>query len=146
MRSLIRFSSPWAVALLFGLPVQGMAQPLYRCGNTYSQTPCAPDAAPARISAGAAPDQASGASGKDLCATEGVAQMRFPDPESTRVVAVAKGGAEVIQYAGKPLASRKFNITLNTKNEVGAYMGERVYVCYLSEDERRVLKVDSPRR
>jgi len=146
MRTFIRFSSPWAFALLLAWPVHGMAQQLYRCGNTYSQTPCAPDAAPARISAGAAPEQAAGASGRDLCATEGVAQMGFPDPESTRVVAVAKGGAEVIQYAGKPIASHKFNITLNTKNEVGAYMGNRVYGCYLSEDERRVLKVDAPRR
>jgi hypothetical protein len=146
MRTFIRFASPWALAVLMGWPAQGMAQTLYRCGNTYSQTPCAPDAAPARISAGAAPEQAAGHSGKDLCATDGVAQMRFPDPDSTRVVAVAQGGAEVIQYAGKPIASRRFNVTLNTKNEVGAYQGERVYACYLSEDERRVLKVELPRR
>ena len=85
-------------------PTQGAAQQLYRCGNTYSQTPCAPDATPARISAGAAPEQAPGASGKDLCVSEGVAQLRFPDPESTRIQSVAKSGAEVIQYAGKPNA------------------------------------------
>ena len=121
------------------------AQNIHKCGNTYSQTPCAPDAAPARISADAAPEQAPGASGKDLCASEGVAQLRFPDPESTRIQSIAKSGAEVIQYAGKPIAARKYNLMLNTKNPAGAYTGDRAYVCYLSEDERRVLKVDALR-
>lgn len=117
------------------------AQTLYRCGNTYSQTPCAADAAPARISAGAAPDAASASQGSTVCANEGVAQMRFPDPESTRILSVSRAGTEVIQYAGKPLAARRYNLTLNTKGPSGAYLGERVYTCYLSEDERRVLKV-----
>ena len=142
-----RMKLPLALGLaaLCTWPTPGAAQQLYRCGNTYSQTPCAPDATPARISAGAAPEQAPGASGKDLCASEGVAQLRFPDPESTRIQSVAKSGAEVIQYAGKPIAARKYKLTLNTKNAAGAYTGDRVYVCYLSEDERRVLKVDALR-
>ncbi|MBC7995088.1 MAG: hypothetical protein H7Z15_17805, partial [Rhizobacter sp.] len=120
-------------------------QQLYRCGNTYSQTPCAPDAASARISAGAAPAPAPGAVGKDVCATDGVARMNFPDPESTRIRSVTKAGAEVIQYAGKPMAARKYQLAINTKDHAGAYTGDRVYLCYLSEDERRVLKVDAMR-
>ncbi|MEO8153992.1 MAG: hypothetical protein ABI605_13040 [Rhizobacter sp.] len=135
-----------AFAALFALPITAPAQQLYRCGNTYSQTPCAPDAAPARISAGAAPEQAVGSSGKELCASEGVAQLRFPDPESTRVQSVVKAGAEVIRYADKPIAARKFNLVINTKDGAGAYTGDRSYVCYLSEDERRVLRVDVARR
>lgn len=134
-----------AFAVLCAWPTATLSQQLYRCGNTYSQTPCAPDATPARISAGAAPEQAVGSSGKDLCASEGVARLRFPDPQSTRIQSVVKSGAEVIQYAGKPMAARKYKLTLNTKNEVGAYTGDRVYLCFLSEDERRVLKVDAPR-
>ncbi len=142
MKSSLASPSALAVFALCAWPMATLSQQLYRCGNTYSQTPCAPDAAPARISAGAAPEQAAGSSGKELCATEGVALMGFPDPQSTRVQSVSKSGAEAIQYAGKPIAARKYQITLNTKNEVGAYSGDRVYVCYLSEDERRVLKVD----
>lgn len=140
--------STWviAAAVLGACPAGAGAQQLYRCGNTYSQTPCAADAAPARISAGAAPEQAGGVTGKDLCASDGVAQLRFPDPESTRVLAVAKTSSEAIQYAGKPIAARKYHLTINTKDTNGAYTGDHVYVCYLSEDERRILKVDVLRR
>lgn len=133
----------FSFAVLCACSVPAQSQQLYRCGNTYSQTPCAPDAAPARISAGAAPEPAPGAAGKELCAKEGVAQMSFPDPESTRIRSVTRAGSEVIQYAGKPIAVRKYMLTLNTKSEVGAYTGDRTYLCYLSEDERRVLKVDA---
>lgn len=145
MNSSLASTSVLAFAALCAWPTATLSQQLYRCGNTYSQTPCAPDAAPARISADAAPEQAAGSSGKELCASEGVAQMQFSDPQSTRIRSVVKAGAEVIQYAGKPIAARKYHITLNTRNEVGAYVGDRVYLCYLSEDERRVLKVDAHR-
>ena len=131
-----------AFASLCAWPVIAGAQQLYRCGNTYSQTPCAVDATPARISAGTAPEQAPGASGKDLCSSDGVAQLHFPDPDSTRIQSVTKAGSEAIQYAGKPIAARKYHLAINTKDGNGAYTGDRVYVCYLSEDERRVLKVD----
>jgi hypothetical protein len=138
--------SALAFGALLAVSTHAASQTLYRCGNTYSQTPCAADAASARISAGAAPEAAAGMSGSELCSSQGVAQMGFPDPASTRIRTATRAGTEVIQYAGKPIASRKFNVVLNTKNEVGAYTGERVYACYLSEDERRVLKVESPRQ
>ncbi len=134
-----------AVSLL-GLPAFPMAQQLYRCGNTYSQTPCAPNATPKRIPTGTAPGQPEGSHGKELCATEGVSLLQFPDPESTRIKSVVKAESEVVQYSGQPLAVHRFNMVINTKNSNGAYTGDRVYPCYLSEDERRVLKVDSQRR
>jgi hypothetical protein len=40
------------------------------------------------------------------------------------------------------MAARKYHLAINTKDGNGAYTGDREYVCYLSEDERRVLKVD----
>ncbi len=141
----MKLGSTLAFAALCAWPLHTFSQQLYRCGNTYSQTPCAPDAASARISAGAAPAPAAGAVGKDVCATDGVAMMNFPDPESTRIRSVTKAGAEVIQYAGKPIAARKYQLAINTKDRAGAYTGDRVYLCYLSEDERRVLKVDAMR-
>jgi hypothetical protein len=135
----------WLLAAALAWPAMGGAQTLYRCGNTYSQVPCAPDAASARVSA-AAPDTVPGTSGKELCATEGVNQLRFPDPDSTRIVAITKAGSEAIPYAGKHVAARKYQLVINTRNAVGAYAGEQAYFCYLSEDERRVLKVDALRR
>jgi hypothetical protein len=136
---------PLAFAVLCASPLHAQSQQLYRCGNTFSQTPCAPDAASARMSGGAAPEPVAGTAGKDLCTTAGVAQMNFPDPESTRIRSVTKAGTEVIQYAGKPIVARKYQLAINTKDQVGDYTGDRTYLCYLSEDERRVLKVDAMR-
>ncbi|HZE91127.1 MAG TPA: hypothetical protein VE029_05360 [Rhizobacter sp.] len=131
---------------LCSLPALCLAQPLYKCGNTYSQTPCAPDATTKRIATGAAPDQPQASHGKDLCASAGVALMQFPDPDSTQLKSVNKAPSEVIQYAGQPVAAHRFDMLINTKNGYGAYTGERLYPCYLSEDEQRVLRVDPPRR
>jgi hypothetical protein len=137
---------PLSFACLLAWPALGWSQTLYRCGNTYSQTPCAADAASARVSAGAAPDAAPGLSGKELCINEGLTQLGFPDPYSTRVGAVTRAGSEAISYAGQAVAVRKYHLTVNAKNSAGVFTGDQVYVCYLSEDERRVLKVDALRR
>jgi hypothetical protein len=123
-----------------------LAQPLYRCGNTYSQTPCAPDARPARISSGAAPDQPEGLQGQELCAAEAPRLLGMPDPYSARIESLARGETEVIQYAGQPIAARKVHLTINARNSTGAYAGEQAYLCYLSEDERRILRVQPSRR
>ena len=129
----------WTAAIVAS---QASAQAVYRCGNTYSQIPCEAGAKPARITSAAAPDQPKVASGAGLCADEAPRLLRFPDPPSTRVGAVKRGSAEVIQYADQPIAAKLYLLTLNTKNRIGAYDGERTYVCFLSDDERRILKVE----
>jgi hypothetical protein len=132
-----------ALLLVSGHP---MAQPMYRCGNAYSQTPCAPDAQPARISPGAPPDQPAGLQGAELCAAELPRLIGMTDPYTARIESVAKGDSEVIHYAGQPIAARKYLLSINARNAAGAYAGERPYLCYLSEDERRILKVSAARR
>ena len=120
------------------------AQAVYRCGSTYSHVPCAPDAKAVPLSGAGAPDQpAQSTRGPAACIAQAPRLFRFPDPDSTRVGAVAKRPAEVIQYAGQPIAARQYAIALNTKNRSGAYDGERVYLCFLSEDEARVLKLEA---
>lgn len=142
---MIRFLLAAGSGLLL-LAASAIAQPLYRCGNTYSQTPCAPEAKPARISSGAAPDQPEGLQGKELCAAEAPRLLGLPDPYSARIESLAKGETEVIQYAGQPIAARKVHLTINARNSAGAYAGEQAYLCYLSEDERRILRVAPSRR
>jgi hypothetical protein len=121
---------PWAAG--------SQAQTLYRCGNTFSQVPCAADAASARVSSHT-PDARPG---REVCTTEGVARLGLPDPEGVKIVSVQRGGAEVIQFAGKSLVARRYDLALNPRNAYGAYTGVQHYACYLSEDEQRVLKVD----
>ena len=127
-----------AIALL--LPTFAGAQALYRCGNTYSQTPCAANAAPVRARADSVADSAPGPKGGELCAAAAAKMLHLPDPESVRIESVEKAPAEVIQYADKPTAAHKYIVSINAKNVYGAYEGTRAYACHLSEDERRILK------
>jgi len=115
----------------------GAAQTLYRCGSTFSQVPCASDAASARVGSHT-PDARPG---REVCTTEGVSRLGLPDPEGVKIVSVQRGAAEVIQYAGKSLVARRYDVALNPRNAYGAYTGVQHYACYLSEDEQRVLQI-----
>jgi len=116
------------------------AQTMYRCGNVYSQTPCAADAATVRARANAVADTAPGPQGADLCTATAVRELGLDDGAPMQVVSVAKAPAEVIQYADRPTATRKYLVTLGVKSAAVAYDGPRTYACHLSEDERRVLR------
>ena len=132
------------LVLIFAMvPLWAHAQPLYRCGNTYSQTPCGADATAKKLPSSAVPDAAAGVQGEALCASEGMQRLGWSDPEVARVVDVTKLGTQVISYADKPTAARKFAVRLSIRN-VHGQAGEQVFHCFLSEDQRRVLAIESP--
>lgn len=116
------------------------AQTMYRCGNVYSQTPCASDAATVKARGTAVADTAPGPQGADLCIATAVRELGLDDGAAMQVVSVAKAPAEVIQYADQPTATRKYLVTLGVKSAAVVYSGPRTYACHLSEDERRVLR------
>jgi hypothetical protein len=130
-----------ALALLSLLPAVCAAQSLYRCGNTYSQTPCAAAASAVRLSPGAAPETPAATQPRELCGAATVGVMQLPDANMARVESVVKGNSEAIEYAGKPMVARTYLVTVNVANAYGMYTGPKVHACYLSEDEQRVLKV-----
>ncbi len=128
-------------ALSFALAPAVRAQQLYRCGNTYSQTPCAADAKPTRLHQGSAPEKAAGPAGFELCSAAAVKAVRSPEPESARVQPVGERVSQVIQYAGKPLAAHRYDLTVDAKNRGGVYAGPVAFSCWLSEDQARVLQL-----
>ena len=135
----MRLCAPVLVGLA-ALAPPAAAQTIYRCGDTYSQSPCAPDArvvvappaapvTPAkreRIPDTATPEQAE--AGAEICRESLRATLR--DPESARFKpvsrAVFKGG--LVQYVGR----------YNAKNGYGGYVGEQVFICHLDPTETRV--------
>lgn len=128
-----------ALSAFFAVASHATAQNLYRCGNTFSQTPCGQDAKAVRT----APSTASAPSvikGKELCESAAPQSLGLKDPESTRFRTV-RGKAEVIQYAGQPVVAVKYAMGVNTRNQYGAYTGEVTYHCFLSEDEQRLLQI-----
>lgn len=121
------------------------AQQLYKCGNTYSQTPCATDAKPSKLHQGAAPEKAPGASGFELCALTAKSAVGTPEPESARVRQVQQRVSEVIQYSGQALPSHRYDLTVDARTQYGVFSGPVAYSCWLSEDQARVLQF-GPRR
>jgi hypothetical protein len=116
------------------------AQQLYKCGNTYSQIPCAADAAPKKVFSSSAPAKAAGSTGYELCAAHAVKTVLSPEPETARTAAVGQRKAEVIQYAGQSIVSQRFDLTVDAKTQYGVYSGPIAYACWLSEDQARVLQ------
>jgi hypothetical protein len=125
---------------LFAITHHASAQQLYRCGNTYSQTPCAADAASKSVYSGSAPARAPGLSGYELCAAHAVKYVASPEPESARTMPVGQRKTEVIRYAGQSVAAHRFDLTVDAKTTYGVYSGPVTYSCWLSEDQARMLQ------
>jgi hypothetical protein len=137
-------SARHGICLLLGLlpaflPTSASAQKLYRCGNTFSQTPCGADAAAVRVPGAAAPTTASGSPGQ-VCAQQVVASLSA-NGGTARIDSVASAGTEVIQYANQPIAAHLYAVTLTRLDAKGREQGQVSVQCYLSEDDQRVLKV-----
>ena len=119
------------------------AQTLYRCGNVYSQTPCAPDAATLKARSNPVADAAPGLQAGELCSATVMRELQLDEAGPVQIGSVTKAPAEVIQYADKPTATRKYIVNLKVKPTT-PFDGPRSYTCHLSEDERRVLRFGAP--
>ena len=134
------------IKILFAIPVllsqvsSVHAQQMYKCGSTYSQTPCGPEAAVKTLPPGAAPESPPGLSGHELCAATAKKSYGGPEPDSARIQPLGDRKSEVIQYAGKSIAAFRYDIAMDTKTQYGVYSGAKPYSCWLSEDQRRVLQ------
>lgn len=137
---------PAAIAALLGLAAgAASAQQMYRCGNTFSQTPCAPDAQVRQVRADAVASTGPGLAGQELCAAEATRRVATPEPATARIVPLGARRTEAIQYAGTALAAHRYDLSIDAKNEAGMYIGPRAYSCWVSEDQRRVLQFGARR-
>jgi len=128
------------VLLLAGV---AQSQTVYRCGNQFSQTPCAADAQ-ARPNAGVAPAvAASGPRGFALCTAEAMRRLQPPEPASTRVLQLGERRTEVIRYADRSLAAPRYELSADVKTAYGLYGGPLRFACWLSEDQARVLRFEA---
>lgn len=115
-----------------------MAGTAYRCGNTFSQIPCGENAKEQMFNTGSA---ASSSDFITVCLSAAKELIQFKDPESLRVESSSKPMAKVIDYADARLMAYEVIININGKNSYGGYSGAEPYVCYLSQDKKRVLKI-----
>lgn len=145
-------------AILFAVSASAHAQ-AFKCrtkdGRTFfSDSPnCDTEIDPARSARPARSDSGRSAGvespidlGKSLCADKAPRQYTWKDRESLRIEGVHGGQLIAVQYAGKPMAVRRFQVMANAKNGFGAYAGAMAITCYTSEDGRRMLNSDEVKR
>jgi len=121
------------------------AQPMYRCGSTYSQTPCDPTAKATRTFADVLPDRPAGSQAGATCAAQAIQLLNVPDPAALRVLSTSESRAEVIQYSGQPVVALRYDLNISTVSSAGVWLAARPYSCFLSEDQQRILKFESRR-
>jgi len=125
------------------LPLAAAAQ-AYRCeagGRVFfQQQPCTDgkrvSGTASEARSHAVPTATSGAS---LCEAHARSATTFADPESLRIGSVQYLGAKPWKLHQELIAARTYGLRINARNAYGAYEGERLYECLLSEDEARVL-------
>lgn len=127
-----------ALAAAAGLPAG--AQSLYKCGNTYSQTPCEPGAQAVRVHRDAAAS-APGLRGPALCrqAVQDRLDPRDPQTALLRVEVADKPGFEMLRIGQEPVAARRYEVALTAPAPQGAVTRLQTFQCVLSEDEARLL-------
>lgn len=125
------------------MPLSAAAQ-AYRCDVggrvVFQQQPCNDgkrvDGASPIARSDSAPAAARGAA---LCEAHARSATTFADPESLRIGSVQYLGAKPWKLHQELIAARTYGLRINARNAFGAYEGERLYECLLSEDEARVL-------
>lgn len=139
---------PLILALVLGCGSVA-AQGVYKCGNTYSQNPCAADAKPldvgqakpvVRVKDEATPEQRE----RSLERCQEAVRRRMKDPESTRfrdVDRLGPGEARVPAPRGQMTAVVSYSGWVNAKNAFGGYVGDRLFTCRLDRAEANVIDV-----
>lgn len=123
------------------------AQAVYRCGNTFSGSPCGPDAkvviappAPPpklEMPATVPPPVEQIEANKAVCEAKTRAAMK--DPESARIKSISRAGPSLQRLAGRSFYGISYDMNVNAKNSYGAYTGEKLYNCVFAMDERTFL-------
>jgi hypothetical protein len=142
----MRFKMLTAIATLT-LAGACAAQTMYRCGNSFSQTPCAPDAKPMGVAktekvmamVDVPPADDVVAANKATCA--GAATGRLKDPESARVGSVIRIGALMLPRDGKTQPVVLYQVGINAKNGFGGYAGESQWRCYFNSNESALISI-----
>lgn len=121
--------------LLAALPCLAGAQTMYRCGNTFSQTPCGDSAAAVKVPGTQVTSGAGTSTPEAVCSRAVLGGGRY------RIDTVESGGTDTTAYAGQTVAARLYRVGMTHLDEQGRSMGRTSAVCYLSEDGQRVLKI-----
>jgi hypothetical protein len=135
--------------LLATLAGGASAQTLYRCGNTFSQTPCGEGAREVRAAGVAQPVVAPPLAPIDVKReTDLAAQCLYAirsipawkDRESLKISRPERATAGVARDVnGRRIAVVPWYAQVNAKNSYGGYTGDKMANCYFDSTESRIV-------
>ena len=132
------------------------AQKMYRCGSTYSQTPCGAEAKEIEIKG--APAASNGVVSKklqdnapeelraksiELCKLAVLGQLKDPDSAKFQNISRSNSLERRLPALNGPFVKTSgFNGYVNAKNSYGGYTGNKLFFCSVDyETETRILDV-----
>lgn len=118
-------------------PVQA-AEKVYRCGDTFSQVPCAPDAKELNVRA-----DGSKAPTSSACVDQLRQEFGASDPGSLRITASSDGKLAPFEYAGTKILARHYQFSVVSRLPNGGYQTVGRYACVTSDDGFRVLSLQA---
>lgn len=127
------------------LPAQSIAGAVYRCGNTFSESPCGDDAVKHEIFG---EDSESLKGLDDKAATtclEGILRAGLlGNPDNPRVVPTSRRRSEIVDFKGSKLMGTRIHVAISEMNpNTGMYAAAKPFQCVLTPDLERVLKTES---
>lgn len=131
------------------------AQTMYRCGNTFSQNPCGPDAKEIAISGVPQPSAASrivqtpvdpdkAERMKAECLVWIKERIAWKDRDSLKIGTTEAGLLRYSPLLGVEQVIREYTTPVNAKNSFGAYIGEKLVVCQANADDTRIVNAYVP--
>jgi hypothetical protein len=140
-----------AAAALLTLCAAAGAQTMYRCGNTFSQTPCGNDAkaspAPRPGDGGAGPAAEAERTRAQPCLAELAQRVGVAGPAALKIGRMEGPRVEAIDIKGEKLVVRTYEFTALTRNAYGGQSPGARFTCHLSEDEQRLVRlIEHPAR
>lgn len=143
-----RIISKQLLLLIFSLFLAQESYAVYRCGNTYSQTPCGPEAKKLNVQSTpanegrAVPETSSERVEENIKLCEQMLREvpSWKDRESLRVTPVNRlPRTMVVDINGRKREVISYTSIVNGKNSYGAYQGERLAMCYFDLEDRNFL-------
>lgn len=135
------------VLALIALPLLAGAQSVYKCGNTFSQTPCGADAKqigkePAipvstKLPADIPPPADRIAANIATCEAKTRAAMK--DPDAAKIKDISRAGVSLQYRSGRAFPGVSYHMNVNGKNSYGGYVGEHLYSCVFDITETTYL-------
>jgi hypothetical protein len=77
--------------------------------------------------------------GRELCLKSAPHAASWKDRDSLKIGDVIRLGAQTIKVDGQHVKAHTYSMKINGKNTYGAYAGEKLYLCYVSPDESKLL-------